>query len=125
MAKTIDVNELAKAINKGLEEYAAYSAYTVKTAAKNAAVTVRKEAKQNSPRNTGTYAKSWKYKKVSETTTDLTMVVYVDPPHYRLTHLLEYGHALRKGGRARAIPHIKPAEEVGRQQMIDEIKRGL
>ena len=42
-----------------------------------------------------------------------------------LAHLLEHGHAKRGGGRVRANPHIAPAEEVGVEQLEQDILRGL
>jgi len=39
------------------------------------------------------------------------VVIYEKKPEYRLTHLLEKGHAKRGGGRVDARPHIKKAEE--------------
>ncbi len=40
-------------------------------------------------------------------------------------HLLEFGHALRKGGRTRAFPHIAPAEEKAAQILEKEVEAAL
>ena len=41
--------------------------------------------------------------------------------HYRLTHLLEYGHATRKGTTTRAFTHIKPVDDY----CIDRLKTNI
>ena len=43
--------------------------------------------------------------------------------HYRLTHLLEYGHATRDGKRTRAFSHIKPVEELCIERMMKNIPK--
>ena len=50
--------------------------------------------------------------------------------HYRLTHLLEHGHAVSNqfgatGHRAGAHPHIAPAEAAGVRKFIDEVNQKL
>lgn len=78
-----------------------------------------KMLKAESPKNSGDYAKSWTRKKDGD-----GQVVY-NKDHYRLTHLLEKGHAKVGGGRVSAQPHIKPVEEKLEQMMIDELERRL
>lgn len=63
---------------------------------------------------TGEYSKSWD--KVEQQTSRLAKSVIVyNEEHYRLTHLLENGHALKRGGRiigsVKAYPHIYPVEQ--------------
>lgn len=41
---------------------------------------------------------------------------------WSLTHLLEYGHALRNGGRARAFPHFDPVGEKYSQTYLMLVK---
>ncbi len=77
--------------------------------------------------DTGDYAESWKYKRDSEAKgkNKYNMIVYSKKPNYRLTHLLEHGHAKVNGGRTKAIPHIKNAEETAIKRLENKILRGI
>lgn len=76
--------------------------------------------KQTSPKgHRGKYAQSWKVGKSKN-----GLVVF-NGTEYRLTHLLEFGHAKRNGGRTRAIPHIAPVADFVAKEFEDQVKRSL
>lgn len=45
--------------------------------------------------------------------------------HFQITHLLEYGHQSRNGGRVRAFSHIAPVNEQAGEMAAQKIKRKL
>lgn len=120
----VSVDGLADAVMEGLEEYNKLATDKVKAAVKKAGTTVRKEISSTAPRKSGRYAGSWRSKTTAESSTSMQVTVY-SPSRYMLAHLLEHGHALRNGGRARAFPHIAPAEEAGEKQLTTDIERAL
>lgn len=76
------------------------------------------ELKSTSPKgSTSEYAKDWKVNKIGGLDRRRSRALIYNATEYRLTHLLEKGHATREGGRTRAQPHIKPVEE----QIIKEL----
>ena len=124
MSQTIRIEELAEVIEEQLEEYAAVTAETLKTAVQHAGNTAKAAIKDTAPKNTGKYAKSWRTKKTQESADSIQVTVY-SPSRYQIAHLLEHGHAKRGGGRVRAIPHIAPAEELAEEQLMAELGRSL
>lgn len=76
----------------------------------------------------GAYAKSWKQKLGVRKGRAYSRFAY-NEKHYRLTHLLEYGHALKRGGRtvgqAKAVPHIERIENEVSNLYEETIERGL
>ncbi|MFT8852735.1 MAG: HK97 gp10 family phage protein [Leuconostoc suionicum] len=64
---------------------------------------------------TGRYRKGWKLRKIGDN------YVIFNVTDASLTHLLEFGHALRNGGRSKSFTHIKPVE----QMVINEFEAAV
>ena len=118
------IDDLTAEVMQGLSEYAELSDKAMKKAVRKTATAVKNEISANAPKKTGRYHKSWTAKKVKENSHTLEMTVH-SKDRYQLTHLLENGHALRNGGRAKAFPHIAPAEEHGAELLEDLIRKEL
>ena len=124
MSKVIQVDQLAKEVMDGLEEYAQLATDVLKKEIQKAGKTAKTQIEQTAPRKTGKYAKSWAVKKTAETSNSLKVTVH-SKTRYALAHLLENGHAKRGGGRVAAIPHIAPAEEAAVQSLERNIETAL
>lgn len=118
---SIKVDNLVEAVRGELEDYASEVTGEVKEAAKEVAKATVKEVKARSPVDSGNYRKSWGQVKVSESEGSIVIAIR-NKKYYWLTHLLENGHALKSGGRTRAFPHIKPAEEFAARELEKKVK---
>ena len=108
---------------KGMEDYAKLVVDDLKADVQKAGKTVKQQIENTAPKKTGKYSKSWAVKKTRETSDSIQIVVH--SKRYQLTHLLEFGHAKRGGGRTRAFLHIAPAEQAGIEQLTRDIERDL
>jgi len=124
----ISVDQLAAEIAKGLAEYSQDVVEKVNVSSEKVGKAAVKKLKQTSPKKTGKYAKSWTMSTEKAIGQPDLRIIHVKAPHYRLTHLLEYGHAKVGGGRVEGRPHIRPAEEEVIREFTREveevIKRG-
>ena len=118
--------KLAFEIEKQLKEYTDEIKETVWDIAMDVSEDAVKRLKEESPkgRQSGKYAKSW-----ARTTDRNGIIIHAGRGEYRLTHLLEKGHALKRGGRkvgkCPAYPHIEKVEKECVEQYVEEIERRL
>ena len=114
----VKVKDLSKEIAKQLALYTD----SVKEEVEVIKEDVTKEAvsllKQKSPRDSGDYAKNWAKKKVGK-----NIVIY--NRKYQITHLLEFGHVKRSGGRVAAKVHIRPIEEKIVDEYVSRVERAI
>jgi len=111
VAIRVDLNNLPSALVAELMAWEKHTTDIIDNVCEEVAEELAKDLSKNSPKDTGKYAKDWKVKRIKF----CAFKVY-NYKHYRLTHLLELGHAKLNGGRTEARVHIKPNE-------IEAIKR--
>ena len=124
MLDRVRVDQLAAAVMEGLAEYAELAADEMKAAVKKAGGSVKKDIQAGAPKDTGAYAKSWSVKNVKETSNSIELVVH-SRNRYQISHLLEFGHAKRGGGRVPGKAHIAPAEKRAERTLEQEIEKAL
>lgn len=109
-------------IGKALEDISLEVAKELEVAAEETAKETAKLLEETSPKKTGKYSRDWKVtnKKVG---VKKTYVIY--NRQGQLTHLLEFGHATRNGGRTRAFPHIDPASKFASETFEKKVRDKL
>ena len=122
----IPIDRMANEIAQTISEYSEDVSDAMRKAVAESSAEAVLDLKRNSQKrvkNGGAYAKSWKYSAIQQTRTVFKNVVH-NAKHYRLTHLLEHGHAnARGGGRTPAYPHIGLAEQKAIEKLEEKMRQ--
>ena len=124
MSNTISIDKLADTVNKELTLYNQNVIDGIKKEAKKSMSQLVKDTKATAPvgKRQKHYRDSIKSKKLAESDRDVSYLWYVNGPDYRLSHLLENGHALRNGGRVEGSHFIKNATDPILEQYIKAVE---
>jgi len=123
----VSTDDLSDVIMKELMDYSS----DITDGVKDAVDVVSKEVNQTIKDHisfksyTGEYIKSFRISKTYEDGYKKVNKWNVINGQYRLTHLLEYGHALPQGGRSAAYSHIKYGEEIATKRMEELAKEAI
>lgn len=113
MSTGVSIDGLADAIKEELTIYSKDIINGIKLKAKESMSELVEQTKATAP--VGNRKKHYKdsitSKKAEESDRSVKYVWYVNGPDYRLSHLLENGHALRNGGRYSGTQFIKNASD--------------
>lgn len=125
MSGSISGENLEKAIENILSEYGDEVSNVLEDVIEDVAKGSAKELKafNRGRRPWEHYSKGWTYK-IKKGRLDVEGVVH-NKDHYRLTHLLEFGHAKRNGGRTAAFPHIAEVNEYAQKEVLKRLEEKL
>lgn len=132
MSKKVKVDQLAKEIEKTLQDFVGVTEEACEKGVLETANDAVQALRNAHPSGSGVYD-SWddynsgwtKRKSGQKTKLKGIQAIIWNEKHYRLTHLLEKGHALANGGRARAFPHIAPVEGQCETDLLQNIKKHI
>ena len=122
---TIQPEKLTDEIQKILDEYGDEARAALSEAISETAKEAQTQLRQ---KNQGRklwkkYPKGWSVQ-IKAGRLDVEGIVY-NKDHYRLTHLLEFGHATRNGGRTKAFPHIAEVNAFAQKDVLERLREKL
>ena len=127
-SKRVKIDGLADAISDSLREYADLTVDILDKVGKEVARKGVKDLKKTSPKGVGSqkghYADSWAVRSQKPKRSRSSNLIY-NKEKPGLTHLLENGHQLRQGGRAKPIPHIEPIGRWCKQEYVRRVEKKL
>lgn len=138
MPRTIKSDSFDRAVSDVLQAYVGATRLAIEESVKKTASETVTELKHANPEGSGVYGSwndyndSWKVKTsgFNKTSGMINGIVY-NKEHYRLTHLLEFGHALVRGGRtfgkgrSSSFPHIGPAQDHAIDRYLSTLKNEI
>ena len=124
---SVSPDDLANALSEALQDYSDDIDAGVKKAVNKAARETAQEIKKHITfkSRTGDYVSHFALKDTSKGARSHSKTWYVKAPEYRLTALLEKGHATpRKGSgkQTKAYPHIEYGEKIAQSRLPELIK---
>lgn len=124
---SVEVDSMAALIAEYMSNYTQDITNNVKKVVDTVGKEVDEEIKKHITfkQHTGKYVKAFRVKTSFEDRYNKRNTWYVANGQYRLTHLLENGHALHQGGRTEAHPHIKYGEELAQKRMVELSKEAI
>ena len=127
MSKSVSMDQLGEAIAKELTIFNDNVVEGIKRETKASMTRLVKETKATAPvgNRQKHYRDSIKSKKTEETDRSVSYLWYVDGSDYRLSHLLENGHALRDGGRVEGTHFIQKASNPILEEYLRSVEEVL
>lgn len=123
----IKPTDFTKTMNAILEQYGAEVIDVVTKAAddvsKDSRVDLRKNSTGEFENRSGDYRRGWRTR-LDKGRIKVEAHVY-NKTNYRLTHLLEFGHAKQNGGRTQAFPHIEGVNREAQEEFEQRIREGV
>ena len=121
--KSVTAVNFSSAVSQILSEYGEDVRFAVNDTVQAVAEQATAELKGAGDFKGVKYRRSWSNEiKQRPGYTDATVF---NKKHYRLTHLLEFGHAKQNGGRTRAFAHIAPVNDKIGDMFEKELKARL
>ena len=128
MSKTVKPEDLQNVLKDYLENYKEAIDEDVVEVTDEITKQAKQELVNTSPKGKGKrntpYYRGWAIKLSKRRTGEYHKVIW-NKTNYQLTHLLEFGHTTRNGGRTRAIPHIRPIEEKYNVEFVDKLEKKI
>lgn len=128
MSKKVKPEDLQSVLKDYLENYKEAIDEDVVEVTDDITRQAKQELVNTSPRGKGKrdtpYYRGWAIKLSKRRTGQYHKVIW-NKTNYQLTHLLEFEHTTRNGGRTRAIPHIRPVEEKYNVEFVDKLEKKI
>ncbi len=130
MAKKIKGIDLGLEIGKILKDYEGEIEREVALSSWEVGETVVQalQTSSDTPRMTGEYASGWRYDKVTSSYGLVHVTIYNEKKP-QLTHLLEFGHSLKRGGRnigdVKAYSHILSRRNLAEKLLMKKVEEQL